>query len=275
MGAKSILEVMLENRKQMSQSVKLGVKQTPPSFGLPQDLLFQVAEVQDFSNDKFSLISLFEPTKPFSKSYCKGQRRSYISDLRLHYQCNIPGIYRGCYRNLIGEWYNTKILDIRTSLQTGALDWTQGLSKINKLAMEDFEYVRDYCLTTTDTSKLPKEVIDVFSPIISTSSTKPAHVAMRTAFTAFYPKQIVSLPGGKEINIFDYIMSSGPFDFDYEQQQAVLNAYYGDLKPNGDFDPTDKADCESVREPRLIDDKESNYCMPDTPKKYGIYSIGR
>ena len=90
----------------------------------------------------------------------------------------------------------------------------------------------------------------------------------------FYASQVLDIPGVGKVNMYDYIMKSAVYAFDYTQQQAVLNAYYGDMKPAsaGPFDP--KAECATYREPRPEVDPD-NPCDPDAPKKFALNSIGR
>ena len=130
-------------------------------------------------------------------------------------------------------------------------------------------------------SSLQPELLKLYEQLVPMD---PAHkdgpqsLLMRKAFSAFYPTQNVKLPSGKVVNMFDYIMTSAPFDFDYSQVQAVLNAFYGSLKPKsqGVFNSNDANDCKEFREPRpLVDAVSQNYCLTKTPKLRAFFSIGR
>ena len=91
-------------------------------------------------------------------------------------------------------------------------------------------------------------------------------------FQMFYKSQIVN-----GVNMFDYIMRAPVYAFDFAQQQAVLNAYYGYMKPKaeGAFDPANKADCEKYREASGEEFGGGNYCLPENPRLQLYSSNGR
>jgi hypothetical protein len=66
------------------------------------------------------------------------------------------------------------------------------------------------------------------------------------------------------VNVWDYIMHSPTQAFDWEQQQAVLNAYYADDKlASGDktpFNPCDAAECTKWRAQRPGDPGDGSHC---------------
>lgn len=69
------------------------------------------------------------------------------------------------------------------------------------------------------------------------------------------------------VNVWDYIMLSQVFAFDHAQQQAVLNAYYGDHKKySGNaatptFDPTNPTECTTWRAVRPGDPSDGTHCV--------------
>ena len=81
---------------------------------------------------------------------------------------------------------------------------------------------------------------------------------------------------GHLVNIFNYIMLSQTYAFNWEQQQAVLNAFYGDMKVGGTsaFNSSDASECSSFRPHRYID-PQSNYCNVDKTFALPLAAIGR
>lgn len=82
----------------------------------------------------------------------------------------------------------------------------------------------------------------------------------------------------KYVNVWDYIMLAQLYAFDFEQQNAVLNAYFGDAKRwagKGEFNPLDKADCTKWRAPRPGDPARGMHCRADKKMATDILSAGR
>jgi hypothetical protein len=94
------------------------------------------------------------------------------------------------------------------------------------------------------------------------------------AFQIFYDSQVDDL---SKVNMFDYIMKSHVFAFDYTQQQAVLNTYFGEMSTSsGNYhSPSNAEKCSKFREPRLNLDQEKNHCDPKAGKARTLFSRGR
>jgi len=92
------------------------------------------------------------------------------------------------------------------------------------------------------------------------------------------------------VNVWDYIMFAQTWAFDWEQQQAVLNAYYGEVKqfdrmdPNtlavtasteAAFDPADPRDCNAYRPSRPSDPTDGTHCLPSKTMLQPLLSANR
>ena len=80
------------------------------------------------------------------------------------------------------------------------------------------------------------------------------------------------------VNMWDYIMLPRLYAWDWEQQQAVLNAYFGANKEyagKGAFDPNNKADCEAWRPLRNEDPQDGTHCRVNKVMTDDILAIGR
>ena len=221
------------------------------------------------------------PKRPFGQTWCVHNVRAYLGDLRFHYQCQIPAIFRGCYRTLVGFSFNEDALAIAANVQSGKTTISNAMSELKVARQNDYQYVKSFCLSDENKNAIPPKILARYQkdiPLGAGSIDAGKSKLMLDAFSTFYPTQNVTLPSGKTVNMFDYIMTSSPFDFDYSQEQAVLNAFYGTLKPTsqGKFDSNSANDCNEFREPRLgVDDVSQNYCLPKTPKLRAFFSIGR
>jgi hypothetical protein len=171
---------------------------------------------------------------------CQPNPANHWSDIVFHYYCLVPPIYRGCHRYAVGKYAGT----------------SGGTLKERKEAIE-------LCLKPvanwTDDEKKNNALAAPLQPF----------------FPAFYASQKVTLGNGTEVNIFDYLMLSQTFAFDYADQHAVLNAFYGDLKPTGDFDPSNAAECSRYRPKRKIDSPKGNHSLASTEKLQPLFSVDR
>ena len=74
-------------------------------------------------------------------------------------------------------------------------------------------------------------------------------------------------------------MKSQTFAFNFAQQQAVLNFYYGQMKPAsaGPFDPKSTTDCGTYRDARKEVEKGMNGMQraPEPARTQPLYSEGR
>ncbi|MFN7834795.1 MAG: hypothetical protein ACK5NY_03255 [Burkholderiaceae bacterium] len=154
-------------------------------------------------------------------------------------------------------------------------------SALRKLGEVDHSFSVQYCLEGGDRRIMPAATVQAYEGLFPE---KASSSLMRKAFTAFYSGQERTLQSGIKVNIFDFVMTSGTFDFPYGEQQSILNSFYGDLKPETDksglalppFDPEDPNDCSRYREPRpLVDASDGSHCGTSTPKATALYSQGR
>ena len=98
----------------------------------------------------------------------------------------------------------------------------------------------------------------------------------KTQFQEAYAKNWVTDPSGNKVNVFNYIMLSQTYAFNWEQQQAVLNAFYGDMKKDGTpFDAQNKEDCNSFRPRRYLELGGGTHCRIDKVFKEPLASLGR
>ena len=76
-------------------------------------------------------------------------------------------------------------------------------------------------------------------------------------------------------DMFRYIMFSQVNAFDMEQQQTVINAFYGDMKPAslGEFNPSDANDCNTFRFRRAQDPWDGTHCV--ATKVISLFGVGR
>lgn len=279
-GAATVLEVLRANRKAMSRIVEGGTVQVPTLFGMSDELKKAAPSFgQDFDLDPASYFSLSDPRKTFSSTMCEGNVVNYLSDLRFHYQCQIPAVFRGCHRRIVGMHFDIQKKRIFEDFVEKRKDEAQTLDALRQANEDDLKHAVAFCRVSGDVSAIPSDTLQKYENTLGKNELQ----VLRPAFEAFYKSQIRSLTGGTEVNMFDYIMSSGTFDFDYEQQQAVLNAFYGDMaKPSPGsttpvaFNPADPAQCNALREARVLtDDENGMHCLPTTLKRMSLYSSGR
>ena len=278
-GAKTVLEVMRANRDPFA-AVGVGgvVIANPPVFGRRAELEGMTKSQITTNGDSLWIIG--DPSRPFSTTRCKNHVRGSFSDLRFHYTCQIPAVFRGCYRIIVGKHFDLVTQSLLDDLRAGRI--TEGLlgQKFKAIARDDLTHAIAYCRSDGKQESIPAPTLEVYDRSLKSDKLLPV---MRIAFQVFHDNQVRELGGGIKVNIFDYIMSSGPFDFDYAQQQAVLNAFYGDLKPEKDaagvlqpFNPSNEKDCARFRENRpQIDSKRGDHCLVGTPKESALFSNGR
>ena len=234
---------------------------------------------KNFDQDDESNFSIQDPRKPFSKTNCSTNQPDYLSDLRYHYQFQIPAVFRGCTRYAIGIHFDLQSQGIYDDFVANRKGEAQTIEALRRASEDDLRFAISFCRANADLSAVPPETLKGYKVFMDGKKLE----YLRSTFEMFYRSQARSLPGGIEVNVFDYIMSSGPFDLDYEQQQAVLNEFYGDLAKNqisakgaGAFDPADPRQCAELREPRpFMDQKDGTHCLASTPKLYSLYSSGR
>ena len=210
-----------------------------------------------------------DPSRPLLNSPCNEYDPHDYSDIKWHYYCSIPGVFRACHRLLVGSYVNLKREDVLTKYYANELSLPQLALQLASLRGKDEELVRQYCLSPNDLKDL--EIIQFFQETTSrferTYKLKPGSI--QKFFRIFYDSQKDEASG---VNMFDYIMRSSVYSFKFEQQQEVLNTYYGDMKPKslGKFDPTDSADCKTYRDRRQVREVSSGgagtHCLASTKR---------
>lgn len=254
LAAASVLRILRHNRSQFAQVREGGMRvKNPPRMGAWVPPIF--------ADEKFTLNP--DASKPFSSTYCQSFDQAGYSDVKWHYYCGIPAFFRACQRLLVGTVF-TRGTSFSTT--TSAMLDADFLKHAAQMAKDDYNLVTRYC--TSETSGDP-EWDKIFSEILKSDDEQ-----YRKAFAAFYNSQVLDIPHVGKVNMYEYIMRSQLYAFDFAQQQAVLNAYYGDMKPaaEGPFDP--KTECTKYRERRTFIDGD-NPCDPNDPRKFQFVSNGR
>lgn len=283
-GAATLLEVMRANRKQFSRVIEGGSVQEPPLLGM-RKAMEAAAKGQGvpLDTDLQSTFAISDPSRPFTRTWCATVPANYLSDIRYHYTCQVPAIFRGCYRYTVGLHFDARAEAIHAEVAAGKLSPEAAVSALRQAGAEDHANSVAYCRKGGDKAKIPAKTREPYAKYVEDDTRVPVSF-YRDAFEAFYLSQERTLPGGGKVNVFDYVMTSAVFDFDYARQQDVLNASYGDLKPRKDpagadarpFDPADPTDCKTYREPRpLTDVTDGTHCLATTPKRTAFYSNGR
>lgn len=277
-GAATVLKTLRKNREQVSKWDAQGNSQTSaPLFGMRGWL---EANDPKFAANEWSVYEITDPKKPFTSTMCRNHVRSYIGDVKWHYTCQIPALFRACYRRIVGLHYDRETAGDAVKAAQGRLALDAFVGTLRQVGLDDHKYTVAFCREGQDLSFLPPDTLQMYE---NTVSREPLPV-YRKAFESFYTHQEVDLGNGVRVNMFDHIMTSATFDFPYEEQQRVLNAFYGDLKPKVDaqgntappFDPLNKKDCLTYREPRLeVEKKDGSHCRADSQKIVNLYSIGR
>jgi hypothetical protein len=151
------------------------------------------------------------------------------------------------------------------------------LAKIKKVAKKDHELVMEYCTNEgkiSDPSSASYQ--NIFDSEISNMEIfyRYPKGTFTKGFKDFYLSQYLDIQDKNSLNLFDYIMTSEVYAFPYEQQNTVLNTFYGDFAADGKFD---KKKCPDLREPRLgfEDPKAGTHCNAKTPKLAALFSFGR
>ena len=275
-GAATILEVMRANLVEFSRVGLGGEEQEPRFFGLKRDFeSFAPAWGATLEKDYESLFSMSDPRKTFSTTRCLSLPTHFMSDLRYHYTCQIPGIYRACYRFLVGKHFNLVSGPIMDDFRSNKTDAASTLESIRTAGADDHKFTVAHCSEGGDSAQIPDATLQAFKGKQPSGRDLDLY---RKAFSVFRKSQERTVSPGVTVNIFDYILTSSPYDFDYEQQQAMLNAFYGALKPKAlaPFDPADKDDCKTYRDIRPnIDATDGTHCLATTQKQASLYSNGR
>ena len=264
LAAASVLEILRKNRSEFSLMGPGGETQKPPTLGMGDAFLGKLDQ---------SYVFLRDASKPFTTTACASFDQTNYSDLKWTYYCSIPGIFRACHRVLVGQGFLEAIQSSPVDAST-----KDRIAFIEAHGKKDATEVISYCL---DPSKFPagptKNQYDAIIKMNEKNFDIPQGSIAKT-FAKFHASQVLVNASGRETNMFDYIMSAHVHAFDFRQEQAVLNAYFGELKPasKGAFDPASPSDCRAYREPRQhMDEGIANHCEPASGKGRRFYSIGR
>jgi hypothetical protein len=264
LATKSVLEVMRRNRLSFNESVPGDPNHQPEgASGLRPDKQYLYSK--GYMNIRQSADVYAEsPQDPNVKSRCIAYGTPHYSDIQNHYYCQIPALWRGCHRMLL------------FAFQTSP-------SSINAKAAESRSWAINTCLIpTTDDQKFADEFAKMFT--LSPSQLPGAFSFnafeesrdLREYFQAMYNNQFVVASDGTRVNIFDYIMRSQTYAYDWNDQNEVINQFYGDMVPASDkWDPADIQMCHTWRPARSEDDSTANYCLVTTPKVSPLMGIGR
>lgn len=260
---KSVLEAMRKVRTLFYRSTPNEDSRTPPSVAGMKPTLDELKALGLSALSMESDIFPKAPNDPEIRDRCTDFGIPHYSDIMLHYYCQIPSIWRGCHRVLSLAVSKADDSDLNLEKKKQTRQWV--LETCNTKTDDDFkEKVSEMFTKPVDT--LPKVAIFFTQARI----TKPY-------FQAFHETQWTTNENGDQVNMFNFIMGAQPYAFAPRDEAAVINAYYGEMKPasQGTFDPTDKADCHAWRLPRKEEDPTANYCDWRTPKISPVHSIGR
>ena len=142
------------------------------------------------------------------------------------------------------------------------------------LRREDEESVRSYCLNPTGFSDAETKALYDKEVASYENVWKLSAGSLSRIYQKFHASQKDEATG---VNMYDYIMRSGVYAWDFEQQQAVLNTFYGSLKPAGEkpFDPSDPQDCKTYREPRVSSEstigQSGTHCLASGIRNFPLY----
>ena len=272
-AAASVLAVMRKNRLEFGE---FGEGRTPNAPNLLGESSFLLALP---SVTKANLQHIRDPSLPFSKTSCRGYDVRDYNDTKWHYYCAIPPIFRACQRSPAGGYFNKKSPEIVQALNDKKLTNEEYAIALAQLGKEDDDLVHEFCLNPDSTAHAYFDDLRDQVKKIETSWTLPPGTITRL-FKKFHESQVDPV---SKVNMYDYIMGSGIYAFDFTQQQAVLNAYYGEMKPldgvgsNGTaslpgkaFDPDIESDCVEFREKRFNGDlttgTKTTFCNPKTER---------
>lgn len=262
---KSVLEKMRENRVAFSKGIPGNLGHEPTGAGGLKPKMEDMAGIKNmkFAGDLYSA----SPTDQDVKDRCIGYDIHHYSDIQLHYYCQIPSVWRACHRLLLYAYSSslppTSELAIKDKMGD-ARHWATTTCLMKSDADFDKAFVSMFNMKLAD---LPTTVFAGQSYVEGKK--------LRKYFQAMHKSQAVkNIPG---VNVFDYIMESQTYAFDWRDQNLVINQFYGDMMPpaEGIWDPNNIALCGKWRPYRREDDTMANYCLPETPKSRPLGAIGR
>ena len=180
-------------------------------------------------------------------SDCLGNAASHWSDLQLHWYCQLPYGVRNCYST-----------GIRAAVDFTASEITAG-TPITYAYDKHREMVMSMC-----TGKA------TFDPQVQ----QPAYSI--EMFNKFYNEMWVpsdaSNPASEKVNVFEYVMRAQTYANDLQEEQDILNEFYGawkaaDKPGEPAFDAKNAEDCRKFRPQRGIETayyedevKDIDYC---------------
>ena len=134
--------------------------------------------------------------------------------------------------------------------------------------------MRSYCLDPSGLADAGTKIdYDKQMFYYESSSIYPPGTIARL-FQKFHASQKDEATG---VNMYDYIMRSGLYAWDFTQQQAMLNTFYGSIKPLSEkvFDPANSAECNTYRDPRLVIEaqlfKSGSHCLASGARAEPLY----
>lgn len=261
---KAVLEAMFANQRRFSYAIPGNPAHSPEGAGGLKPTLDEIKKLNwvnvRFAGDLYSK----SPTDPDVHERCLMYGIPNYSDIMAHYYCQIPSIWRGCHRMLLYAFaYEHEAIAAKAP---ETRDWA--IETCTKVDEGDFDrsFVKVFNLQESDLAG---------HRFILNSYTEAK--AARKYFKAMYDAQVVKNDRGEDVNVFDYIMKSQTYAFDWRDQNEVINAFYGamaDPAKGEIWDPTDEKSCKLWRLSRREDSRDAgqNYCDVSVPKSAPILS---
>jgi hypothetical protein len=229
-----------------------------------RELYNLLTSTQDYRTWDEAKLAKEQPQRNVKPGSCIGNLAPHWSDITIHYYCQFPQAARACFTILSGVFAKGLATDVAK---------------------------KDYRSKAIELCLVDEGDIDATS--IYAEGQKYAKY-----FKAFYRTQEVPNPkGGGTVNLFNYMMLSQTYAFDFAQQQAVINAFSFDIQPKdlrekNPLDPLKPSieDCNAYRFQRGIEYKDpnnptydpwppppkaENYCLPNKTFNYPLAATGR
>jgi len=160
---------------------------------------------------------------------CLTNKTEHWSDLGLHYYCQFAEL-RQCFTEQSRAYAE--------GLQNWLIDWQS----------QHPDAAPDFLFAVSKGLVQPKSI---------------RQTAYNNCKNDFYFQWLTDDP--HRADVFRAVMFAQSLEFNDEEQQAVLNAFYGRMKPaaEGPFDPFNTEDCKKYRPVRAIDPLDGTHCRPD------------
>jgi hypothetical protein len=189
---------------------------------------------------------------------------AHWSDIQSHYYCSLPPIVRACYRY---------ISPVVGTIVPGTLP-------------QDFRKVAiRLCTGYKLKNSAEEDALMLKQAVIDLQQESLAQAALGS-MKEFYEWQMEKLPNGKVVNMFDYIMLSQTYAFDFADQQAVLNVFYNEMKglwknPPSNFTPTcqrpgtNEESIDFLKKSVAAEKLLGNQCKVSKSRSYPFFALGR